>query len=317
MDVMTVMTMRTLTKFVFLLPLLCLTAAAVADSGDGIQDSFRLSMESGCVDGLVKNAIADYGKMTGTSPENISGALRAKLGSVVQPLHATCTCLARKASAKVNSESEKDMEITVDLSGLSKAAECAAEPTIASAVQRNFMRLIEASPPATSTLKTKRIPFSVDITLNKGRPSLFAAHTRPPESLTKLVFLAPGTGMACEPRNLCTDKFPLEIKKANELLASHGHFLGKEGSQNLQKVMDQFGEDSRVITSGSNFANFVTSSAQGGVSYTIQSIDGVPIEKTTEKKVWLVFFASQVQTNPRAIDFLPAVASVVEVEFLD
>lgn len=309
--------MRTLTKLAFLLPLLSLPGAAVADSETGIQDSFRLSMESGCMKGLLKNAIADYGKMTGTSPESIPTALHAKLESVVQPLYTTCTCLAKKASAKVDSESEKKMEITLDLSGLSKAAECAAEPAIASAVQRNFMRLIEASPPATSTLKTKRVPFSVDITLNKGRPSLFAAHTRPPETLTKLVFLAPGTGMACEPRNLCTDKSPLEIKKANELLASHGRFLGKEGSQNLQKVMDQFGEDSRVITSGNNFTNFVSGSTQGGVSYTIQSINGVPIEKTTEKKVWLVFFASQVPADPRATDFSPAVASVVEVEFLD
>ncbi|MFZ3017415.1 MAG: hypothetical protein WA056_03015 [Gallionella sp.] len=311
------MTTHTLTKLAFLISLLCLPGAAAAGSEANIPESFRLSMESGCMEKVLKNAITDYGKMTGTNPEDISTELHAKLESVVQPLYASCACLARKVSAKVESASEKKMGISLDLSGLSKAAECATEPVTSSAVQRNFMRLIEAAPPATSPLKTKRIPFSVDITLNKGRPSLFAAYTRPPETLTKLVFLAPGTGMACGPRNVCIDKSPLEINKANELLASHSRILGKEGSQNLQKVMVQFGEDARVITSGNNFTNFVAGSTQGGFSYTIQSIDGVPIEKTTAKKLWLVFFASQVPADPRAIDFSPAVASVVEVEFLD
>lgn len=203
------------------------------------------------------------------------------------------------------------------MSAFFNATECAAQPETLSAVQRNFIRLVEVSPPITSVFKTRRIPFFVDITLNKGRPSLFATYTQPPESLTKFVFLAPGTGSACAPQNLCVDKSPLEVKKANALLASHGNFLGKEGSQSLQNVIDQFGEDSRVITSGNNFTNFVSGSTNGGVSYPIQFIDGMPIEKTTEKKVWLIFFSSQVPADPRVTNFSPAVTSVVAVEFLD
>jgi len=310
------MTMHTLTKLAIFLPLVQLSGFAVADGKD-MQESFRSSVETGCIQGLVKKAIADYSKITGIGSENVSAGAQAKLEEVVRPLYASCNCLARKASMKVQSESERKMEIAVDLSGFSNAAECAADPATSSAVQRSFMRLIEASPPATSFLKTKRTPFSVDLTLNKGRPSLFAAYTRPPENLTKLVFLAPGTGTACTPRDICIDKAPLEIAKAKELIGSHGRVLGKEGSRNLQKVIEQFGEDSRIVTSGSNFTNFVATQQKGGVSYVIQSIDGVPIEKTTEMKVWLVIFASQVPVDPRAIDFAPAIASVVEVEFAE
>ena len=310
------MTMRTVTKLSIFLPLAYLSGFAVAGDKD-MQEPFRSSVETGCAKELIKRAIADYSKMTGIGSDNVSAGVQAKLEEVVRPLYASCNCLARKASMKVESKSERKMEIAVDLSGFSDAAECAAEPATSSAVQRNFMRLIEASPPAASSLKTKRTPFTVDLTLSKGRPSVFASYTRPPESLTRLVFLAPGTGIACTRRNICIDKAPLEIEKAKELLGSHGRVLGKEGSRNLQKVIEQFGEDSRIVTSGSNFTNFVTTQQKGGVSYVIQSIDGIPIERTTEMKVWLVIFASQVPVDPRALDFAPAIASVVEVEFAE
>lgn len=308
------MTIRNLTKLAIFLPLLHLSGAAIADDKD-MHESFRASVETGCTKELLKRAIADYSKMTGIDSENVPAGVQAKLEEVVRPLYATCNCVARKASMKVESISESKKEIAVDFSGFSDAAECAAELAMSSAVQRNFMRLIEASPPAVSSLKIKRTPFTVELMLNNARPSVFATYTRPPESLTKLVFLAPFTGTACTPRDVCIDKAPLEIAKAIELLGSHGRILGKEGSRNLQKVIEQFGEDTQIVTSGSNFTNFVSTQQKGGVSYAIQSIDGVPIEKTTETKVWLVIFASQVPTEPRAIDFSPAIVSVVEVEF--
>lgn len=305
--------MRNLTKLLCFLPLLHLAGFAVADGKD-IANSFGPSFEGGCVQGLVKKAVADYSKMTGIASENIPADVRAQLEEATRPLHTVCNCLARKASAKLQSESESKIEIAVDLSGLSTAAECAPAPNTSSAVQRSFMRLVETSPAPVSSLKTKRTPFTVELTLNNSRPSVFAAYTRPPESLTKLVYLAPGTGIACEPQNICVDQSPLEIIKANELLASHGRFLGKEGSRNLQRLIEQFGE-ARVITSGSSFSNFAINPK--GATYAINSIDGIPIEKSTAKRIWLVIFASKVPADPRAIDFSPAIASVYEVEFVD
>lgn len=306
--------MRNLSKPLFFILLFQLAGSAVADSND-IHESFGRSFEASCIQSIVKRAVGDYSKMTGIASESIPADVRTQLEEVTRPLHTACNCLARKASAKLQSESDKKIEIAIDLSGLSTATDCAPDSATSSTVQRSLMRLVEASPAPVSSLKTKRTPFTVELTLNKSRPSIFAAYTRPPKSLTKLVFLAPGTGTACAPQNVCVDKSPLEIVRATELSVSHGRILGNEGSENLQKVIEQFGGDARVITSGSNFSNFATTPK--GASYAIRSIDGVPIEKTKAKKVWLVIFASQVPTDPRVIEFPPAIVSVFEVEFLD
>jgi len=306
--------MRKLSKFLFFFPLFHLMGTAVANSND-VQESFGRSFEANCFQSIVKRAVGDYSKMTGILQENISADVRARLEEVTRPLHTTCNCLTRKASAKVQSVSDKKMEIAVDLSGLSSATDCAPDAVTSKTVQLGLMRLVEASPAPVSPLKVKRAPFTVELTVNKLRPSIFASYRRPPESLTKLVFLAPGTGTACVPQNVCVDKSPLEIVRANELLTSHGRILGQEGSRNLQKVIEQFGGDVPIITSGSNFSNFATTPE--GASYAIRSIDGIPIEKTTVKNVWLVIFASQVTADPRAIEFHPAIVSVFEVEFLD
>lgn len=298
----------------FFLPLFSVAVPAMAADND-ISDSFSRSFEVGCVQSLVKKAVADYSRMTGIGSESISAEVRSRLEAATRPLDATCKCLSRKASAMVQSESEKKMEIAVDLSGLSNSAECSPEPATANAVQREFLRLVEASPPPISAIKAKRAPFTLELTLNKARPSVFASYTRPPDGLTKLVFLAPFTGTACDPQNVCVDRVPLEIVKANELLATHSRVLGREGAQNLQKVIDQYGGSARVITSGSNFSNFATTAK--GATYAIRSIDGVSIERTKSRKVWLTFFASQVPTDPRSIDFLPAIVSIFEVEFVD
>lgn len=306
--------MRNLSKVLFFLPLVCLAGSAVANSND-IQESFGRSFEDSCVQSIVKRAVTDYSKMTGIASISIPADVRTQLEEVTRPLHTACNCLARKASAKLQSESDKKVEIAIDLSGLSTATDCAPDPATLSNVQLGLMRLVEVSPAPVSALKVKRAPFTVELTLNKSRPSIYASYTRPPESLTKLVFLAPGTGRACTPQNVCVDKSPLKIVRAAELLVSHGSILGMEGSRKLQKVIEQFGADARIITSGSNFSNFATNAK--GASYAIRSIDGVPIEKTTVKNVWLVIFASQVPADPRAIEFPPAIVSVFEVEFLD
>lgn len=279
------------------------------------------SFISGCMKGFAGRAINDYGRMIGVTPDNISAEIKAKLAKSVEPLENSCACMARKISTKVESDTTttagRKIELKVDLSGFENSADCAPDPATSATVQRNFIRLVEASPPATSLLKTKRSQFSVEVSMTTARPSLFAAYTSPPENLTRLVFLAPGTGSACATQNLCVEKSPLEITTASKLLISHGRVLGKEGAQILNKVIDEFGEDTRIITSSSNFANFVPAQQKGGLVYPVQFIDGVPVEKTIEKKVWLVLFASQIPAYPRAMNFSPAIASVLEVEFLD
>jgi hypothetical protein len=305
--------MRTFATLFFLFSLFQICGAAAAEGSDVSSSSSR-SFEAGCVQSIVKKSVADYSKVTGIATESIPADVRVELEVAVRPLHAACECLARKATAKVQPESENSMEIALDLSGLSNSAECAPAQTALIAVQRSFMQLVGESPPPVRYLKTKRIPFAVEVALNKARPSVFAAYT-PPPGLTQSVFLAPGTGAACEAQDVCVDGSPLEIVKAAELLGSHGRMLGKEGSRNLQRVIDQFGGDARVITSGSNFSNFAATPR--GATYAVRSIDGISIEKTTAKKVWLVFIASQVPVDPRAIDFAAATVSVVEVEFED
>jgi hypothetical protein len=305
--------MLTLTKQRLILPLLWLAGTALADDND-LQDFFSRTLEAGCVQGLVQRAVADYSTMTGIGSESIPADVRTGLEAATRPLHAMCSCFA-KASVKVQSESDQKKDIAIDLSGLSARAECAPDPATNSVVRRNFMRLVEASPPPVRSIKTKRKPFTLELGLHNANPSVFAAYTRPPDGLTKFVFLAPGTGIACDLQNLCVDKSPLEIVKASELLVSNSRSTGKGGSRSLQQVIDQFGGSSRVITSGSNFSNFATTVRSS--AYAVSFIDGVPVEKTTAKKVWLVFFASQIPTNPRAIDFSPATVSVYEVEFVD
>jgi hypothetical protein len=93
-----------------------------------------------------------------------------------------------ESSVKVQSESDKNKEIAIDLSGLSTRAECAPDPATNSVVRRDFMRLVEASPPPVRSIKTKRKPFTLEIGLHNANTSVFAAYTRPPDGLTKFVF---------------------------------------------------------------------------------------------------------------------------------
>lgn len=308
--------MRTLAKLALFL-LSSVSTYATADVGASVEETFRVSIESGCTKAVLKQALTNYGKVTGTNPDSISPGLQEKLDKAIQPLYAQCKCAAQRSSAKVTSPSDKKIEVAIDLSALSNATECLAEPKTLALVQRNFTRVIEASPPATTVLRTKRRPFSLDLTLDKERPALFASYVQPPEVLTRLVFVTPGTGMASQPGDLYVDKGALEATRASTFLASYARSLGKEGTENLRGVIAQFGGDSIVISSSIDYANFVRAKEDGKVNYFIRTIGGVPIEKTTVKRLWLIVLKHLVSPDPRGIIFTPAGVVVVEVQFLD
>jgi hypothetical protein len=50
--------------------------------------------------------------------------------------------------------------------------------------------------------------------------------------------------------------------------------------------------------------------------YPVAFIDGVPIEITKAKRIWLVIF-HDMEADPRGFDFVPAVTEVMEIEFED
>jgi hypothetical protein len=110
---------------------------------------------------------------------------------------------------------------------------------------------------------------------------------------------------------ICIDKAPLEISKASDMRARHSW-----ASETLGRVIAQFGEGAQVITGPHNYTNFESSRTAGQAVYPVARIDGQPIEMTKAKRIWVVIF-HDMEVDPRAIDFVPAVASVFEIEFED
>jgi hypothetical protein len=141
---------------------------------------------------------------------------------------------------------------------------CAPNSETRTRVSLGLLSLVLTTPAPAQLLSTKRAAFSITFSYpidvsTKIQPSLFASYDRPPESLPRLVFLAPGTGNACYEREICVDPASLKISYASELLATRSGFLGEEASANLKRVIDQFGDRAQVITSGRNYSNFAPS----------------------------------------------------------
>jgi hypothetical protein len=166
-------------------------------------------------------------------------------------------------------------------------------------------------------MKVKRAPFSIELSSVAGRPSVFADQMRAPAYLPRLVFLAPAPGSVCPPRSICIEQAPLKTMLAADVLISQGRSLSTAGAENLKKVIEKNGKDARVITSGLNFTNFEQSKTAGRYVYPITYIDGIPVEQFKGKYLRLVIFYSAAQANPQAIDFVPALVAVTEIEFLD
>lgn len=108
---------------------------------------------------------------------------------------------------------------------------------------------------------------------------------------------------------ICIDKAPLEISKPSDMRAGHSW-----ARATLGRMIAQFGEAAQVITSPHNYTNFDSSRTAGEAAYPVARIDGLPIEMTKAKRIWLVIF-HDLEVDPRGNVFLPALASVIEIEF--
>jgi len=300
-------------------PLLFLALMQVSFSAIAQDQAFRENLErsfdASCQASILRGQLEIYTKFIGITPKQISADLREKIQENTVPMFATCTCMRTKLAPEIIQKSSNETQVTVDISALSNESGCKPSAELVARVGQGLMRLFHAAPASWKILQIKRAAFSIDVPA-KGRPSLFASYDQPPAALSRLVFLAPGTGSACNPREICVDKTTLEISSASESLAKHARFLGPEGSANLKRVIGQFGDQAQVVTSSHNFSNFALSRTPDHLSYSVDLIDGLPVEKTKTKRIWLVMFNS-LKSDPRAVEFIPALASIVEVTFLD
>ena len=187
--------------------------------------------------------------------------------------------------------------------------ECRPRAETALKVRLGLMGMLQTTPAPIVTMKTKRTTFFIDVAAQM-RPSIYASLDRPPATLARLVFLVSGTGSACYSRAICLDKTSLEISRGSDFRVKHSW-----ASQTLGPVT-QLGQDAQIITSPHNYTNFEPSQTAGQAVYPVAFIDGVPIEMTKAKRIWLVIF-HDMESDSREFDFMPAMASVIEVEFED
>lgn len=297
-----------------LLPAMSVNAVSIGEDGGAFKESFI----TGCKTSMLKQAVIDYAAFGGKKAEDIPPETEAKIKDIIEPVSGMCDCVAEKTSLKVERKDEKNLQFSIDTSALTAPRECLPEPIVAMQVQRNLWKLHATAPPPQKSLQTKRVPFVVDIPVTNGRPSLFASTSPPPATAQQVVLLAPGTGSACPPDNACIDDAPLTLTPAETLLREERRFLGEQGVQNLKQMMDTLGSDMPVVTSGRNYTNFVpSSSAENTFEYRIRYLDGVPIEKTQIKQLWLMVFVDAVPSDPRASAFSPARVAVMKVDFQD
>lgn len=280
--------------------------------------ALKESFITGCKTSMLKQAVIEYAAFGGKKAEDIRPETEGKIKDFIEPISGTCDCVAEKISIKIKREGEKDLQFSIDTSALTTPRECLPEPTVAMQVQRNLWKFHATSPPSQKLLQTKRAPFVIDTPVTNGQPSLFASISPPPETTPQVVLLPLGTGSACPPDNACLADAPLTLIPAETLLSEERRFLGEQGAQNLKQMMDTLGSDMPVVTSGRNYTNFAPSpTAQGAFEYRIRYIDGVPIEQTRIKQLWLTVFVRAVPTDPRAAALLPARVAVMKIEFQD
>ena len=299
--------MRLLVTFTFML------AVASAGAGeDAFRDRFDAAFMATCEKTVLERAARDFAGLAGMPVEKLASGVREKIHTIAKPLLATCSCARDKTRTSIDRQSQTEAEVTIE--GLSRSPECMPGAETASSVTSQFHRLLLATPALAESLRQHRSAFSIDAAAT-GHPSLFASEHPPPRGLPRLVFLAPGTGSACPPRNICVDKLPLEVSTASELLTKNPKTLGKEGVASLKGLIERFGEEAKIITSGHNFTNFLPDKPSGRYSCPVAQIDNQPIDQSRIKRLWLIVFSSPTPADPRALEFLPALTTVVEVEF--
>ena len=281
------------------------------------RENFDRSFLASCEKSSEDRIARDYAALAGVPVGKLADNTRSRIHSIAAPVTAiSCLCLRDKVKTTFEDKSQTEAQVSVDMSALSQSTECKPSAEATASVGQQLQRLLLSAPPVFESLKSKRSPFTVSGS-TRGRLSVFASSQPPPANLPRLVFLAPGTGSACPPRDLCTEKDALEVNKAPIVLTKFARVLGQEGGAALKRVIGQFGEDAQIITSSHNFTNFQPSPTPGQFSYAIANIDGQPVERSKISRLWLVIFNSPSFANPRALEFTPAFTSVLEIELSD
>ena len=257
---------------------------------------------------MLEQAMREYSAASGIGIEQISPEIQKHVKTNAEPLFATCACMRGRFNPQVEHASGTEAKVTLEIWSPA-LEECRPSAETALKVRLGLMGMLQTMPAPTTTMRTKRTPFSIDVAAQM-RPSLWASYDRPPAALARLVFLVSGTGSACSSRMICLDKASLDISRVSDFRARHSW-----ASQALGPVT-RLGQDAQIITSPHNYTNFEPSQTAGQVVYPVAFIDGVPIEMTKAKRIWLVIF-HDMEADPRGFDFVPAVASVIEVEFED
>jgi hypothetical protein len=280
------------------------------------RDGFGASFVASCQKSMHERAVRDFAALAGVQPDKVGSETRTKIQSIAEPVFASCACIRDKVKTTAEGKSSTEIQVSIDMSALLQSPECKPSAEVSASIGQELQRLLQSAPPVSESLKSKRAAFTINAS-SIGRLSVFASYQPPPKTLPRLVFLAPGTGSACAARDLCIDKDALEMNNAAVVLSKYARVLGQGGSATLSRLIGQFGEDAKIITSSNNFTNFLPTQAAGQFSYAVASMDGQPVERTDAKRVWLVIFSSQIPTDPRALEFTPALTSVLEIVFVD
>lgn len=275
---------------------------------DAVDRLFPSSFEVSCRKAILEQAMRDYAGAAGVEVEPLPDAMQERIRTNAEPLFATCACMRGRFNPQVQHASNTETKVTLEVWSPA-LEECRPSAETALKVRLGLMGMLQATPAPTTTMRTKRTPFSINVTAQM-RPSLWGSYDRPPAGLARLVFLARGTGSACSSRMLCLDKASLEISKVSDFRAKHSWT-----SQSLGPVT-RLGQDAQIITSPHNYTNFESSQTAGQAAYPVAFIDRVPIEMTKAKRIWLVIF-HDMEADPKGIDFVPAVTEVMEIEFED
>lgn len=285
---------------------------------EGLRSEFNQSFIKSCQESITKSAINNFIMLTGISnKEQISPLVRTKIEEISKPLYASCNCMVKKNTVTVASRTDQHIEINLNLLSQDHYKECAPTETAQIEIKNKFNRLLVLQPPVPATIRTKREPFSLKLPVHNGFLALFASLERPVLEFGRLVFLSPGTGRACSHQNLCVDNSGLKVISAADFPEKWLQIIGPEGKKNFQEIIKEVGAEASFITSGHTVINFTLREKPGILEYRIERIGGVPVKSTKVNKLWLVVFDCKPKANPRAVTFIPAIASVIEIEFID
>lgn len=290
--------------------------ASINTAHGAFESPARESFLSECKGHKLHSALALYAYASRIGIDDISGEIRSKIEALAAPGYELCACMASNLSVEEAQGKEWNIRYTDAIAEMVKTNQCTKERAGAVYVERDIFHLAAKSQPVQKILKNARTPIVLDFAID-GKKSLYASYSPPPDELPRLVLVSPFSGSACSPNDLCVDKAPLGLVSAEEFFHTESSLLGEEGIKNLKRTLKELNVDTPVVTSGRNYTNFVPVKSKGIYEYRIESIDGVPIEKTRIKEIWIVVFTSGTPKDSRAINFLPALVSVVKIEFQD